>query len=363
MARASGCGINITSTCEALVKRRIGMNPAQILSVLSALAAAVWSVWTWSEEQQKERQLNRDHEAALYVNAFIAAAEQLQSRLYSILEEDELASFRKEYPDQYEFGSPAAIEILHCLSHYFGWTHCTYRYGPYTKDPRVIELTRMISKTFESRSEFSGDAFRFSLDERISLGKAVLRHAGEVTAILPVFETIPLYQFEEEINDKQSKHARLYQIRAVRCTLAAIDRADQVESLEGHERLAVVQNLLVDLLAYLESKEGFSVSIGERRKVRLTGAYAALSPPTPRPATIARIIHQSRGRIRLGVPRVKSDEAYANRLQSLLRSVGNVTSIRVSPAAASVIICYSPDIPAAEFAARVLETVEDTPLC
>jgi hypothetical protein len=50
------------------------MNPAQILSVLSALAAAVWSVWTWSEEQQKERQLKRDREAALYVNTFIAAA-------------------------------------------------------------------------------------------------------------------------------------------------------------------------------------------------------------------------------------------------------------------------------------------------
>ena len=39
------------------------MNPALILSVLSGLAAAVWSVWTWSEEQQTQRQLKRDQEA------------------------------------------------------------------------------------------------------------------------------------------------------------------------------------------------------------------------------------------------------------------------------------------------------------
>ncbi len=337
------------------------MNPAQILSILSALAAAVWSVWTWSEEQQKERQLKRDHEAALYVNAFIAAAEQLQSKLYRILEEDELASYKKEYPDQYEFASPAALEFLHSLSQFFGWTHRTYRYGPYTRDARVIELTRRIGEAFENRSEFSGDAFRFSMDERISLGTAVLRHVGDLTAVHPVFESIPLYQFEEEISDKQSKQARLYQSRAVRCTLEAIDRADQAESLEGHERLAVLQNLLVDLLSYLESKEGFSVSVAERRKAGLRGVYTALDPAPrqiTRLATVARILHQTRGRIRLGVPRVKTDEAYANRLQSLLGSVEHVTSIRISPAAASVIICYSPDIPVAEFAARVLKTVE-----
>ncbi len=289
------------------------------------------------------------------------AAEDLQSRLYSFLEEDELASYKKEYPDQYEFASPAAIEFLHCLSQYFGWAHRTYRYGPYTKDPRVIDLTRRISETFESRSGFTGDAFRFSLDERVSLGVAVLRRIGEVTAVLPVFESIPLYQFEEDINDKQSKHARLYQSRAVRCTLEAIDRADCAESLEGHERLAVLQNLLVDLLSYLESMEGFTVSVGERRRAGVSGVYAAVSPvpvqPTARAAD-AKILHQMRGRIRLGVPRVKTDEAFAGHLQSLLWSVENVTGIRINPAASSVIISFSPDVPVAQFAARVLKTVE-----
>jgi len=333
------------------------MNPAEILSVLSALVAAVWSVLTWSADQQKGRQLKRDQEAALYVNPLLLAIEELQSRLYSILEEDELAFYKKEYPDQYEFASPAAIEILYRLSQYFGWAHRNLRYGPYTKDPGVIGLIRKIAETFESRSNFSGDAFRFSFDERNSLGEAVVRRVGEVTAVLPVFESIPLFQFEEELGNEQSKHAPLYQSKAVCCTLAAIDGADRAEALEGHERLAVLQNLLVDLLACLEGKEGFRVSLGKLTKARLGGAYASGESPTQ--SNIARIVHQTRGRIRLGVPRLKTNEAYANRLQSLLESVENVTSIRISVGAASVIITYSTDIPEAEFARTVVKTIEE----
>jgi hypothetical protein len=332
------------------------MNPVEILSVLSALATAVWSVWTWSEEQQKERQLKRDQEAALYVNSFLLALEELQSRLYSILEEDELAFYKKEYPDEYEFGSPAAIEILYRLSQYFGWGSHMLRYGPYTKDPAVIELIRKIGETFESRSEFPGDAFRFSYDERVSLGKVVVRRVGEATAILPVFESIPLYQFEEELSDEQSKHAPLYQSKAVRCTLAAIDQADKVEALEGHERLAVLQNFLLELQAYLESKEGFRVSIGGIKKARLSGAHPWVSSTH---SSMARILHQTRGRIRLGIQRLKTDTAYADRLRSLLESVENVISIRINIGAASVVVCYSPDIPEAEFARTVLKTVEE----
>lgn len=331
------------------------MNPAQLLTLLSALATAVWTLWTWSDEQQKERQSKRDQEAALYVNPFLLALEELQSRLYGILEEDELAFCKKEYPDQYEFGSPAAIEILYRLSQCYGWTYRIYRYGPYTKDPKVIELTREIGKTWESR-RFPGEAFRFSLDERVSLGEAVVRQVGEVTAVRPIFDSIPFYQFEEEISNEQAKHAPLYQSKVVRCTLAAIDRVDTTEALEGSERLAVVQNLLVDLLTYLESKEGFSVAIGERRKARLGGTYITVSLGQ---TTIPSILHQTRGRLRLGVPRVKTDKAYAAYLQSLLESLEEVTSIRISTGAASVIICYRPDVSEAEFARTVVNTIAE----
>lgn len=331
------------------------MNAGQIFSVISGVTAVVWAVLTWSGEQQKERQLKRDQEAALFVNSFILAMEELQSRLYSILEEDELAFYKKHYPDHYELGSPAAIEILYRLSQYFGWAQRTYRYGPYTKDPVVIELNRQIGETLESRSKFPGDAFRFTIDERASLGQAVVRRIGEVTAVLPVFESIPLFQFEEEIIDEKSKNAPLYQSRAVRASLAAIDRAELAESLEGRERLAVLQNLLVDMLSYLESGEGFRLSIAERRKARLLGNYA---PTSPGQRNLIRILHQTRGRIRFGIARLKTDEAYADRLRSLLESVENVGSIRINASAASVIVCYNPDIPGTEFAGRIMKTVE-----
>jgi len=194
---------------RAGVGRGIAMDPTTVLYVLSAIAATVWSVWTWREDQEKERQLTRDQEAALYINSLLLAIEALQLRLYKILEEGELAFYKKEYPDQYDLGSPAAIKILYCLCQYFGWEHRTFRYGPYTRDPRMRELSRSIADTFESRNKFPGDAFRFSFEERFSLGHVVVQHVGEIKEVLPVFESIPLYQFAQELADDQSKHAPL----------------------------------------------------------------------------------------------------------------------------------------------------------
>ena len=214
----------------------------------------------------------------------------------------------------------------------------------------------MIGETFENRSKFSGDAFRFTIDERVSLGGAVVRRAGDLTALTPTFESITLFQFQEEMIDKSSKHAPLFQSRAVRSTLAAIDRADRPEVLEGFERLAVLQNLLVDLLTYLEGMEGFRVSIGSRRRARLRGSS---DQPLPSAATLATVLHHTRGRIRMGIPRLGWDESYANRLQYLLESVDNVSSIRISVIAASVVINFSPEIPEMEFARKLEKTIEE----
>jgi hypothetical protein len=148
----------------------------------------------------------------------------------------------------------------------------------------------------------------------------------------------------------------LYQSKAIRGTLAAVDRADQAEALEGHERLAVLQNLLVDLLRYLESKEGFSVSLGELRRARLKGAYVGISPTE---SDIVKIVHQTRGRIRLRIPVLKADDTYAIRLRSLLESLEDVTSIRINSGAASAIITYSEDVPDAEFARSVVKTIDE----
>jgi hypothetical protein len=331
------------------------MDPTLILSVVSAVTAAVWSVWTWREEQQKERQVKRDQESGLFVNPFIVALEELQLRLYGILAEDDLAFSKQEDPEPHKTGSPLALEILYRLSQYFGWGHRAYRYGPYTNDPTVIELVRKIGDTFESHARFPGDAFRFTLEERMALGEAVVRRLGEAAGVIPSFEALTLFQFQADISDKASKHNRLYNCRAVRRTLAAIDGADRAEALEGRERLAVLQNLLVDLITYLEGVEGFSVALGKRRRVRLRGAPAeALAAP----ATAATVVHQIPGRIRLRVPRLKVDATYAPRLQVLLESLDNVSTASINAAAASVVVSGNADLPVAEFAGQVRKTIE-----
>jgi len=331
------------------------MNPMLVFSVLSTLAAAIWSVWNWREEQEKARRLKRDQESALFVNSFIQALEELQSRLYGILEEDDLAFYKKEYPEQYEFGSPFAIEILYRLSKYFGWGNRNYRYGPYSNDPVVIDLVRKIGETFESRSQFPGDAFRFTYEERVALGEAVVRRTGDTMGSIPIFESITLFQFQEEMSKKSSKHNQLYQSRPVRRTLAAIDRADQANELEGVERLAVLQNLLIDLVSYLEDMEGFTVSPERRRRAWLRGTAAKALTPL---ATEATVVHQTTGRIRIKVPRLKTDDTYAPHLQSVLEKLDNIMNIRFNVSAASVVVDFSPEIPGMEFARRIAKTIE-----
>lgn len=54
------------------------------------------------------------------------------------------------------------------------------------------------------------------------------------------------------------------------------------------------------------------------------------------------VVHAVRGRVRLNVPRLGSDRAYARRLERLLQSDPRVTNVRVNCDAQSVAIAYSP---------------------
>lgn len=60
----------------------------------------------------------------------------------------------------------------------------------------------------------------------------------------------------------------------------------------------------------------------------------------PIPQVSFSVIHAIRGRVRLRVPRLSYDLDYAERLQTLLTSDPLVTSVRVKPAAASLVVNY-----------------------
>jgi hypothetical protein len=334
------------------------MDPMLVISILSMLSTGFFYVWTWREDQEKERKLQRSHESALFVNSFIQAIEELQSRLYGILEGDDLAFYKKEYPEHYEFGSPFAVEILYRLSKYCGWVTRNYRYGPYTNDPVVIDLVRRIGETFESRTKFPGNAFRFSYEERVALGGTVVRRTGDKINFIPIFESITLFQYFEEMSDESDKHRQLFQSRAVRRTLAAIDQADQAKELEGVERLAVLQNLLIDLVSYLENREGFSVSTGIRRKARLRGNIAEAQCI---PGAEVHVVHQIPGRLRIKIPLLKTNGAYAVCLRSVIENMENIRSIKINESAASVVIEFNPQIPMTEFAGKLAETIKTIP--
>ena len=102
---------------------------------LIPLATAGWAVWTWAADRERQRREERARISALYVNPFLSACEDLQSRIYSILELGGLRSLRERYPD----GS-YADETLYLIVRYFGWAVALERHGEYTQDPVVMRL-------------------------------------------------------------------------------------------------------------------------------------------------------------------------------------------------------------------------------
>src|SRR5919108_6600387 len=104
---------------------------------------ALWAVWTWSQDREQERLKERARLAALYVNPFLSACEDLQSRIYHILERDGLRTLRARYPD----GSYAE-ETLYLIARYFGWAAAMSRYSPYAQDRVVIRLVEDVRAAF-----------------------------------------------------------------------------------------------------------------------------------------------------------------------------------------------------------------------
>ena len=55
------------------------------------------------------------------------------------------------------------------------------------------------------------------------------------------------------------------------------------------------------------------------------------------------VLHSCKGRLRIRVSRLANDTRYGNRLKSLVESIDCVTSIRLNPAASSLVIKYDID--------------------
>lgn len=326
------------------------MEPGQItliFSLFSAVATGVWTVWTWSEQQKAEMAIEQDQLAALYVNPFILAGGLLQQHLYDLLHNHALADFRKTYPEPHEIASPAAFETLYQIATYFAWEYYIYRYGPYKKDSETYRRVTQVAKAFATR-QYPGEAFRFSYGEQLALGKLAIQPAPtSAKHDFPEYESVPLYQFVAALQKDLSENASLAQYKTICKTLEAIDQAEQVEQLEGRERLIQIQNQLVELVEYLEVQQGLH---------HTTSPKAGLSDleTTPQSADQPHILHRLQGRVRLRVPDLQHNESYAQQLQAKVAALPEVQAVNVNLASASMVVNYNPSVSAAEFEHRVL---------
>ena len=219
-------------------------------------ATAAWAVWTWAHESALEREKERAKITALYVNPFLSASEDLQSRIYKIVELDGLPKLRKRYPD----GSYAE-ETLYYLVRFFGWLSAVSRYGPYTQDAEVIKYSAAIRRAFSTSSgDHEVGPFNFFPAEQKALGKMIMHSMeGEFGHEM---DTISYYEFRDFI---QSPY-RMPESSAVAQTLETLHKAKHSEDIVGRERLIVAHNHLVDLLNYLEKKLGYSYFPAKRGK-------------------------------------------------------------------------------------------------
>jgi hypothetical protein len=222
---------------------------------LIPVAMGLWAAWTWSQERQQERLIKRDRLAALYVNPFMSACEDLQSRIYNILELGGLRTLRKRYPD-----GAYAEETLYLIVRYFGWASALSRYSPYSQDPVVFRLSEAVRDAFATTGTgFPVGAFNFFHPEQKALGKMVMSRARGQHGV--ELDTISSYKFRERLALPAVSNSH-----SVQQSLEALRNAEDAENLRGRNRLEKAQHHLVDLLQYLEDREGYRLFAGERKK-------------------------------------------------------------------------------------------------
>src|SRR5262245_10827019 len=338
------------------------MNPLTILSIFSAVVAAVWTAWTWREEHKEVRRLQRDQAAALYVNPLLMATYHMERQIQRLLDGGAASLNKRDHGDHDSSVSGTAIEVLWTFAQFFAWAAVNLRYGPYTRDRNVIELIVTLTRTFDDRERFGDDTFRFSAAEQASLGHTVLRRvghtslqAGESTSDFTEFAIVPPVDFERDFRDAHSTKAGLYGGRAVRTAVEAIDRADGGARFRGRQRIAAVQQLLKRLLERLGRLEGLSVSVRNDRPVSLGKIVVDASAKI----RSTRILHRMKGRIRLEIPQARVNRHFADRLGALIRTWEGVEDVSINIMTGSVAIRYRTAQPDREFQARIVVAIEN----
>jgi hypothetical protein len=212
------------------------------------------------DQREKDRLTERHRLAALYVNPFLFACEDLQSRLYNILCGGGLGVLRQQYRN-----GRHAVELIYLNARYFAYEELLIRYSPYGVDGEVLGRIRGIRNAF-STSNFGHDEWRIFRPQQNALGRYV--RAGRKGEYGDEPDSISLWEFEASFGDLAKQDERL---RQARDSLAKLKNVTEMKT-ETYRRLARVQGHLIDLLKYLEAQESaargasFSLFDGTRKR-------------------------------------------------------------------------------------------------
>jgi hypothetical protein len=256
---------------------------------LVAVATGIWAVFTWMAQRAADRAAERQRIAALYVHPFLFAAEELQSRLFNILERRGLVPLTDSASPH-----PFAEETAYLVAQYFAWERALLRHGPHTGDREVIRLTGAIRKAFASDTGPLGARMRLFHPEQRAIAQAMTRRIEGQLGI--ELEVVPFHAFRRAITSPAapagavttSVHpqarlaaaappegggvggdpllAELADVDGLRRLVQTLQSVTDLDRPPGAARMAVLQGHLVDLLRYLERKERLALFDGERLK-------------------------------------------------------------------------------------------------
>lgn len=245
------------------------------ISVGAGLLTLFWAVQTWASVRRDEQRREKNQLASLYVNPFAIASEDIQSRIYNILELGGLCRLSGRHGDS----AQVAYQTLHMIFRYFAWERTISQYGPYTHDDGVIAPIIAIREAFRAEVPNEPDPapFRFLQAEQRAIADAMTGEPIEG----PLGKEIRVIT-ELELNSKLNKKCRPFdEIKTVASTIDAMIKAAEPGTNQPlwFQRLAVIQAHLVDLLAYLEKKEGFDLFIRGTRKRLEYQDYSDIATP------------------------------------------------------------------------------------
>lgn len=236
-----------------------------------AVATGMWTVFMWFQQRRKEHREERRRMAALYVHPFLFAAEELQSRLYNILELKGLEPLMDPSNPH-----PFAEETAYLIAQYFAWERAILRHGPYTGDAHVIKFTRAIRQAFATDS--LGADLRIFHPEQSAIAQAMIRRIPGQLGL--EIEVMPSQEFRRALRASPRRptlatylglstlapgSSGISEIESLSRAIATMAATRDPTVPPGARRLARVQGRLVALLEYVESKEGLALFDGERR--------------------------------------------------------------------------------------------------